>query len=167
MLVVLLSVMWMLHASAQTEIDISGEWVGIIEWDYDSHAEPGAVHIYRFNVAQSGDEIMASHWTDGDDVLVTTHPDFYHTPERGGFGGTLQDSLLKFEGVPVFMGHCSIEITLQHAEVGESAVLVGEWQPTPLVLPEREGTPDPNAPDIVVGCATPHGGSIVLRRFDV
>jgi hypothetical protein len=159
------------HAYAQPDnasIDVSGEWVGVMEWDYSmrSGGAPGDVWVYRLNVAQDGTTLHATHLTDPDDVLYTQPVEAYMRPE-GGFEGSIRGDLLTFPNLSIITGHCTISIVLQYAEIGGEQVLVGEWSRDPIIIPTPQFTPVPDerAPDVVVGCGSPSNGDMVLRRF--
>lgn len=164
--------LWAAHTRAQPDTappDLSGEWVGVIEWDYSirSGGAPGDVLLYRLNIAQDGTQLHARHLTDGDDVLYT-HPVANYAEPARGFEGSINGDSIVFPAVSIFMGNCTITITLRHAAISDDAVLVGEWARDPIIIPTPQFTPAPDdrAPDVIVGCGSPSNGDIVLRRFD-
>jgi hypothetical protein len=159
------------HAYAQpddTPIDVSGEWVGVIEWDYSARSggASGDVLVYRLNIAQDGMTLHARHLTDPDDVLYTQPVEAYTRPD-GGFEGSISDDLITFPNLSIITGHCTISIVLHYAEISGEQVLVGEWSRDPIIIPTPQITPVPDerAPDVVVGCGSPSNGDMVLRRF--
>jgi hypothetical protein len=151
-------------------LDVSGEWVGIIEWA-NGGSIPGEwsdILVYRLNVRQNGTTLKATHLTEGEEDALYTQPvDRYAELPDFGFEGVLEGTTLTFEGVPIFMGRCSINLTLHYGMIEGDHVLSGTWQPTPIILPTpRPITPDPSAPpvpDMVVGCGYPDGERILLR----
>ncbi len=164
-----------LSARAQDALpDVSWQWVGVVEWEEAGAALfPPAVRTYRLNIVQDGSELHATHIIHGDDDrqdLIYTQPlEQFSEPSRNPFSGTLMETTLRFEMVPIYTNHCHIDITLSYARVGEADVLAGEF--TRVVYPPpptRAATLTPeeaeNAPDVVVGCRAPTG-ALVLRRF--
>jgi hypothetical protein len=163
------------HASAQDSLpDVSGQWVGVIEWDSvvdESWIAPN-VRIYRLNILQDGSDLRATHIVQGDeagnDLIVTRPVERFDEPRDYGFGGTFDGTTLHFEEVPVYMGHCGVNITLEYLTVGDEAVLVGNMIRPILVLPTLEHTLTPTeswlAVDVPIGCSPPTG-ALVLRRF--
>lgn len=176
-ILLLLALPLLVLASAHTQPeapDVSGQWVGSVEWDEppgDALFAP-QVRTYRLNILQNGSSLRATHIVHGDDDaqdLIYTQPlEHFADPSRNPFSGTLTRSMLRFEMVPVYTNHCHIDITLEYAQVGGADVLAGEF--TRVVYPPpptRAATLTPQeaetAPDVVVGCNAPTG-PVVLRR---
>ena len=159
--------------SQDSVVDVSGQWIGIFEWDElpENWIEPN-VRIYRLNILQDGRELRATHIVQGDepgeDLIVTRPVSRFDEPLDYGFGGTLEGATLRFNDVSVYMGHCDVDITLEYLTAGDDAVLVGHVIPTVHVIPTPVYTLTPteaaSAPDAVVGCQPPTG-AVVLRRF--
>lgn len=163
------------HAQDDDLPNLSGQWVGVVEWDTISGEPPFPpdVRTYRLNLLQDGSQFRATHIVHGDDAsidLIYTQPlDHFADPTRNSFTGVLTGSTLQFDQVPVYTNHCHINITLTYARVGDADVLAGEFTrviyPPP---PTRASTLTPaeaeRAPDVIVGCNSPTG-SLALRRF--
>lgn len=176
LLLLALPLLVLASAHAQPEApNVSGQWVGSVEWD-EPASDPlftPQVRTYRLNILQNGSSLRATHLVHGDndaqDLIYTQPLEHFADPTRNPFTGTLTESTLRFEMVPVYTNHCHIDITLEYARVGDTDVLAGEF--TRVVYPPpptRESTLTPEeaerAPDVVVGCNSPTG-AVVLRRF--
>lgn len=177
LLLLALALLFLFSVRAQDDDlpNLSGQWVGIVEWDYIAGDPPFPpdVRTYRLNILQDGDELHAAHIVHGDDALVDliyTQPlENFSRPIPNSFAGTLTGATLQFNDVSVQMTRCQINITLNYARVEGADVLAGEF--TAVVYPPpstRESTLTPaeaaRAPDVIVGCHAPIG-SVVLRRF--
>lgn len=132
--------------SITEDVDVSGEWVGMMTEDYDSNVR----YDYRIVLSQRGDEISGTSYHESTNYDVTIYAESSLSGDVEGdeiyFYEQSTDVLANLS----FSNWCRIEVRLDYEVIDGQETLIGTWD---------------SAEDERAGCSTIDGRVLLTRQY--